>query len=96
MAYGYGNLSSKMEETVRIMNAHGNLIRYIGGFWSWIGVEKHQCKNGGNTYDVPIWYCDVKTLRALAKRGIIILDEEKKVCKLNKGYCGEMEEINIG
>ena len=73
MAYGYRNLSTKMEEAVRIMKAHGKLIRYDGGFWSWINVEIH---------DAPIWYCGVGTLRALAKRGAIILDEENKSCQL--------------
>lgn len=82
MAYGYRDLSAKMEEAVRIMKAHGKLIRYDGGFWSWAGVEIHHCKNGAGTYSCPIWYCSVLTLRALAKRNIVTLDEENKVCQL--------------
>lgn len=82
MAYGYRDLSAKMEEAVRIMKAHGKLVRYDGGFWSWVGVEIHHYRNGADTYDCPIWNCGVRTLRALAKRRIIILDEERGLCQL--------------
>lgn len=82
MAYGYRDLSTKMEETVRIMKAHGKLIRYNSGFWSWSGVEMHISRNGADIYKHPIWYCGIGTLRALAKRGIVILDEENKFCQL--------------
>jgi len=30
----------------------------------------------------PIWSCDVRTLRALAKRNIVILEEDKQTCNL--------------
>lgn len=82
MAYGHRNLSAKMEESVRIMRTHGKLIRYDGGFWSWVGVEIHHCRNGADTYRCPIWYCSVRTLRALDKRHIVTLDEENKVCQI--------------
>ena len=83
MAYGYKDLSAKMEEAVRIMKAHGKLIRYDSGFWSWVGVEIHYCRNGVNTYlRLPIWHCGIGTLRALVKRQIVTLDEESEVCQL--------------
>ena len=64
-------LSPTMINVVEQMKSHGELIRYPGGFWSWRGVEiKHM-----QDYDVPAWYCDIKTLRALGKRGIVSLDE---------------------
>lgn len=72
------NLSSMMITAVEQMKAHGELIRYPGGFWSWRDVE---IKN-----EIPAWYCDVKTLRALGKRGIVNLDETKKICKLNRYF----------
>jgi hypothetical protein len=28
----------------------------------------------------PVWRCDVKTLRALQKRGLVVLDEVRKIC----------------
>lgn len=31
---------------------------------------------------VPIWKCDVKTLRALEKRGLVLVDEANKVCTM--------------
>ena len=72
-------LSPTMINVVEQMKSHGELIRYPGGVWSWRGVEiKHM-----QDYDVPAWYCDIKTLRALGKRGIVSLDETKKICKLN-------------
>ena len=82
MAYGYRDLSEKMEEAVRVMRVHGKLIRYDGGFWSWVNVEIHRHKNGADTYESPIWYCGVGTLRALVKRGVVTLDEENKSCQL--------------
>lgn len=82
MAYGYRDLSEKMEGAVRVMKAHGKLIRYDGGFWSWDGVAIHHCRNGAGAYDVPIWHCGVGTLRGLKKRGVVILDEENKFCQL--------------
>jgi len=82
MDYGYRDLSAKMEETVRIMKAHGELIRYDSGFWSWVGVEMRHFRNGADTYDCPIWHCGIGTLRALAKIHIVTLDEENKVCQL--------------
>lgn len=82
MAYGYTDLSPKMEEALRCMKTNGNLIRYNGGFWSWSNVKMTHCKNGSEEYKVPIWYCTVNTLRALAKRGAVALDETANVCKL--------------
>lgn len=65
--------------TISVNNMlYGELIRYPGGFWSWRDVE---IKN-----EIPAWYCDVKTLRALGKRGIVNLDETKKICKLNRCF----------
>ena len=75
------NLSPTMMRVAEQMESHGELIRYPGGFWSWRDVE---IKN-----EIPAWYCDVKTLRALGKRGIVNLDETKKICKLNQ--CFEKE-----
>lgn len=69
------DLSAKMKETVQVMKAHGKLIRYNYGFWSWCGVEI-------DTHNVPIWYCDVRTLRGLEKREVVILDEENRFCQL--------------
>lgn len=77
------NLSPMMVKVVGQMEVHGELIRYPGGFWSWRDVEKI---NHTEDYDVPAWYCDVKTLRALRKRGIVNLDETKKICKLNRCF----------
>ena len=61
------NLSPTMMQVTEQMELHGELIRYPGGFWSWRDVEIKR--------EIPVWYCDVKTLRALGKRGIVNLDE---------------------
>ena len=79
------NLSPTMMQVTEQMELHGELIRYPGGFWSWRDVEIKR--------KIPAWYCDVKTLRALGKRGIVNLDETKKICKLNR-YLGELPERN--
>lgn len=39
-------------------------------------------KNMKHAKVTPVWSCDVKTLRALEKRGIVKLDELNKVCIL--------------
>lgn len=70
------NLSPTMMQVTEQMELHGELIRYPGGFWSWRDVEIKR--------EIPVWYCDVKTLRALGKRGIVNLDETKKICKPNR------------
>lgn len=80
MAYGYRNLSPKMEETLRIMIKHRKLIRYDGGFWSWEGCKMEH----GINFDCPMWYCLVNTLRALHKRGAIVLDEVKQEAIINE------------
>lgn len=79
------NLSPTMMQVTEQMELHGELIRYPGGFWSWRDVEIKR--------EIPVWYCDVKTLRALGKRGIVNLDETKKICKLNQnlGNCVKHE-----
>lgn len=80
MAYGYRDLSSKMEETLRVMVKHRKLVRYDGGFWSWEGCEIKHCLN----FDCPMWYCLVNTLRSLHRRGAIVLDEVKQEATINE------------
>lgn len=72
-----------MQETVHNMKLHGQFIRHNGGFWSWLDVEVEIHKNGSQEFIIPVWWCDVKTLRALAKRNIVRLDEEKKIKFVN-------------
>lgn len=78
------DLSKTMIDVVNVMKEHKELIRYEFGFWSWEGVEiKHTNFKLMENYDCPEWHCDIKTLRALARRKIVTLDEDKQVCKLN-------------
>jgi len=77
------NLSVKMLEVLEKLRFTGEFIRYDGGFWSWAGVELKPLYNGGRYMgDAPVWHCDVKTLRALQKRGLVKLDEVAKICIL--------------
>lgn len=77
------NLSPKMSEVMKILKEHCEIIRYDGGFWSWSEVNLKLLYNG-NQYmgKVPVWHCDVRTLRALQKRGLVKLDETLKFCIL--------------
>lgn len=78
------NLSKTMIETIKAMQKHGDLKRYDGGFWSWEDIDLKPLYNGGTFLCmIPIWHCDVKTLRALAKRGFVTLKEDQKKCILN-------------
>lgn len=79
------NLSPTMTETLQLIQEHGKLIRYDGGFWSWKDAAQKPLYNGGKLLCmVPVWHCDVKTLRALEKRGLVVLDEKQKICLLHQ------------
>lgn len=76
-------LSKKMSETMQVLEKYKVLIRYEGGFWSWEDTDMEPLHNGGQFLCmVPSWYCDVKTLRALAKRDLVVLNETSKVCRI--------------
>lgn len=75
------NLSKKQIETLLKLRKHKSFIRYDGGFWSWNSVEiKHLSFNKMDDLESPVWWCDIKTLRALSKYDLVILDEENKIC----------------
>ena len=76
-------LSPTMREVLSILKEHKELVRYDGGFWGWNGVEiKRTTFTRMPNFDVPAWHCDVKTLRALHKRGLVELDEVTNSCKI--------------
>lgn len=76
-------LSKTMIEVLGKMKEHGKLIRYHGGFWSWEGVEiKTTSFRKMKNYEYPAWNCDVRTLKALHKRGLVILNESENICTL--------------
>lgn len=92
-------LSNTMLETINIMENHnGKLIRYRGGWWSWENseIKYYMRKEPRETphftdykihdddYAIPIWNCDVKTVRALQKRGLVVLDEMNSICTLKE------------
>lgn len=78
-------LSDTMFDTIDKLSKYGKLVRYDGGFWSWENTEMEPLYNGGRFQCmVPSWHCDIKTLRALSKRNIVILDEEHKWCRLKE------------
>lgn len=76
-------LSQTMQEVLDVLKEHKALIRYHGGFWSWDGVEiKRTTFTRMDNFDYPAWHCDVKTLRALHKRGLVELDESTNICRI--------------
>mgnify|MGYP003089239197 FL=1 len=83
MAYGYENLSKAQEDAIRVMKAHGNTLIKKHGFWTYENCEFHEYRNGSNLMKFPIWNCRITTLRVLARRNIVTLDENKCICKLN-------------
>lgn len=54
------------------------------GFWDNPEDLRNPVFRGNMEFDkvVPVWNCNVKTLRSLQKRGLVVLDEVKKVCFL--------------
>ena len=76
-------LSAVMQEVLEVLKEHKELVRYDGGFWSWKGIElKRTTFNRMDNLYVPIWHCDVKTLRALHKRGLVELDKTANICRI--------------
>lgn len=67
-------LSPEMVEVVgRMRAAGGRLVRWPGGFWTTPG----QPTRSSTPYDVPVWYASTGTVQALARRGLISVDEER-------------------
>ena len=63
-------LTETQQKTLAAMREHdGELVRLTGGFWTWRDCPR--VKLG-----VPSWYCDMNTLRALEKRGLVTLLQE--------------------
>ena len=83
MAYGYENLSKAQEDAIRVMKAHGNTLIKKHGFWTYENCEFHEYRNGSNLMKFSICSCRITTLRVLARRNIVTLDENKCICKLN-------------
>lgn len=71
----YDGCITKYEET----------ISKCPNFYDKANLEPHSvfAKNTELDRLAPAWYCDVKTLRALQKRGYVILDEINEICVLN-------------
>ena len=89
-------LSETMINTLEIMKQHGNLRRYDGGFWSWENANLKPVYNGKTfMYMLPEWSCDVKTLRALAKRNLVVLDEVKKRMPFTELNCKTTKTVQI-
>ncbi len=64
---------SKISETqqvvIRILTTHSKpLVRLPGGFWTYEGCHTEHNIRG---YDVPDWYIDIKTIRAMENKGLL-------------------------
>lgn len=70
-------------DAIRVMKAHGNTLIKIHGFWTYENCEFHEYHNGSNLMKFPIYNCRTTTLRVLARKNVIALDEDKGICKLN-------------
>lgn len=67
------------EDVIRVMKAHGNILIKKHGFWTYENCEFHKDHNS----NIPIFSCQITTLRVLARRNIVTFDENKGICKLN-------------
>lgn len=83
MAYDYKNLSKAQEDAIRIMKAHDNTFVKRCGFWTYENCDFHEYRNGNDLMKIPIYSCRITTLRVLARKNVIALDEDKGICKLN-------------
>lgn len=68
-------LSHTQEEALKMMKEKGGgvLVRWPGGFWTFSGAQGRAVYNrhGYLEYLVPEWWCGVRTVRALAKKGVV-------------------------
>ncbi len=67
-------LSNKMRETYEKIQEHGTIQRWGECYWTYPCCERSKL-------DVPKWICQTSTLRALAKRKLIDLDEIAGIAK---------------
>jgi hypothetical protein len=69
-------LSRTQQNVIGIMKEKGSLKRLPGGFWTYddVTIKEHSF--------VPVWWCDVRTLRVLQTKGLVNLDELKRICTL--------------
>jgi len=70
-------LSDKMQETYEIIKEHGEIIRWGECYWTYPKCARSK------RLDVPEWICQTSTLRALAKRNLITLDEDNDIARVN-------------
>ena len=69
-------LSYLMAYTLDIMHSHGRLVRWPGGFWTYPNCPpKPETDGWKNPHAVPRWYVEIGTLKALEKRGFIMLQK---------------------
>lgn len=69
-------LSGKQQEVYDIICEHKQIVRWGECYWTYKDCKTHQFKYRNEISDIPDWICQTNTLRALAKRNLIMLDEE--------------------
>lgn len=64
-----------MQEVYDIIQKHREIIRWGECYWTYQSCSRDK-------RDVPNWICQTSTLRALAKRKYILLDEENGIASV--------------
>lgn len=82
MNYEYNNLTQAQKDAVDAMMYHEKILLKQKGFWTYKECPFKQAKNGAETFEIPAWSCRITTLRVLAKKNIVKLDEVNGICKL--------------
>lgn len=75
-------LSEKQQEVYDVICEHKQIVRWGECYWTYKGCETHQLKYKDEISNIPNWICQTNTLRALAKKNLIMLDEEKDIATI--------------
>jgi len=69
-------LSPAMQQALNFMRAHGRLVRWPGGFWTYPECPTTRVQQSrAGVHHVPEWFAGVKTLEALEARGLTVLQK---------------------
>jgi len=75
-------LSEKQQEVYDIICKYKQIVRWGECYWTYKNCGTHTLKYRNEVFDMPDWKCQTNTLRALTKKNLILLNEEKDIATI--------------
>lgn len=93
-------ITEEMQKALDIIQEHGSIVRYKGGFWARPGAEmgRHRGGPASQHYDYPLGtWVRHGTLAALFKRGLVEVADQIAVYKgaFPIKYIAKVNSINV-